>query len=273
VLINQPLTQIFESGSAASTPAFNGTRREVIWSAFVSAVPECANATQGNTFSCLQTANATHIAEAGGTVLASSLEASVFVPVLDGLDGIYPTLPSEVWKNGGFAKLPFIAGTNRDEGEDILLRLYFGGSDLLTCICETLGTYFANTSISTESQLYETLLQWTQPTDLSTAPSAQLNQTINTILQLYPNDPSVGSPFNTGNETFGLSPIFKQEAAILGDLVMHSTRRAWIHAASQNGVKTWGYLFTDDPPGEGALRAPFMGCEHNNFLLEKENDL
>ena len=124
-----------------------------------------------------------------------------------------------------------------------------------------LGTYFANTSITTESQLYEKLLQWTQPTDPSTPPSPQLNQTISTILQLYPNGPSLGSPFGTGNETFGLSPIFKQEAAILGDLSMHATRRAWIMAASQAGVKTWGYLFTDNPPGKGALRAPFMGCE------------
>ena len=34
------------------------------------------------------------------------------------------------------------------------------------------------------------------------------------LLQLYPNEPALGSPFNTGNETFGLSPIFKQAAAI-----------------------------------------------------------
>jgi hypothetical protein len=34
------------------------------------------------------------------------------------------------------------------------------------------------------------------------------------LLQLYPNVPALGSPYNTGNETFGLSPVFKQVAAI-----------------------------------------------------------
>ena len=34
------------------------------------------------------------------------------------------------------------------------------------------------------------------------------------IIQLYPNLPARGSPYNTGNETFGLSSVFKQAAAI-----------------------------------------------------------
>jgi hypothetical protein len=34
------------------------------------------------------------------------------------------------------------------------------------------------------------------------------------LLQLYPNVPALGSPYNTGNETFGLNSVFKQAAAI-----------------------------------------------------------
>ena len=34
------------------------------------------------------------------------------------------------------------------------------------------------------------------------------------MIELYSDNPAFGSPFNTGNETFGLSPFFKQAAAI-----------------------------------------------------------
>lgn len=41
-----------------------------------------------------------------------------------------------------------------------------------------------------------------------------LTSAVDQLLQLYPNEAALGSPFNTGNETFGLSPAFKQAAAI-----------------------------------------------------------
>lgn len=43
---------------------------------------------------------------------------------------------------------------------------------------------------------------------------AQLDKHVSKILELYPNDPSLGSPYNTGNETFGLSPQYKRLASI-----------------------------------------------------------
>ena len=84
------------------------------------------------------------------------------------------------------------------------------------------------------------------------------------ILDLYPDDPTVGSPYNTGTDTFGLSSQYKRWAAICkllpaysticalwrrssvdGDIVFHSLRRFWIQAASNAGVKTYAYLFSD----------------------------
>ena len=44
-------------------------------------------------------------------------------------------------------------------------------------------------------------------------PEEVLQSTIDRILELYPDDPALGSPFNTGNETFGM-PGFKRLAAI-----------------------------------------------------------
>jgi hypothetical protein len=34
------------------------------------------------------------------------------------------------------------------------------------------------------------------------------------VISLYPDDPSAGSPFGTGNETFGTGSGYKREAAI-----------------------------------------------------------
>ncbi len=47
---------------------------------------------------------------------ASFPEPFLFVPVLDGPDGLVPDLPSKLLAAGKFSKIPFIAGTVLDEG-------------------------------------------------------------------------------------------------------------------------------------------------------------
>ncbi|KAF8893075.1 Alpha/Beta hydrolase protein [Infundibulicybe gibba] len=83
------------------------------------------------------------------------------------------------------------------------------------------------------------------------------------LLELYPDDPALGSPFNTGNDTFGLSSVFKQAAAIQGDLLLQSQRRFWIQTASDAGVKTFGYLFTE-PQAVTPLQPAFFGVSHGS---------
>jgi acetylcholinesterase len=75
------------------------------------------------------------------------------------------------------------------------------------------------------------------------------------LLELYPNDPSVGSPFGTGNETFGFNPAYKQEAALVTDLSFVSQRRLLSKSATLHGVKNYGYLFTDPQPAD----PPYLG--------------
>ena len=82
------------------------------------------------------------------------------------------------------------------------------------------------------------------------------------LLQLYPDDPALGSPFGTGNNTFGAGAEYKLAAAILDDVSFQSTRRMWIQAASNAGVKTFGYLFTDQ---NAALANPSLGGESIPF--------
>lgn len=43
-----------------------------------------------------------------------------------------------------------------------------------------------------------------------------LQGAVRTLLDLYPDIPALGSPFDTGNETFGLPTSYKREAAIVG---------------------------------------------------------
>ncbi len=77
------------------------------------------------------------------------------------------------------------------------------------------------------------------------------NDLIDKILALYPDDPAQGSPYGTGNETFGHTAAWKRATAISGDIEFHSKRREWIREASKTGVKSFGYVFAD--PQDGAL--------------------
>ena len=84
---------------------------------------------------------------------------------------------------------------------------------------------------------------WDQP--FSDPLPAAYQADMQKILTLYPDDPALGSPFGTGNETFGLSSQFKRASALLGDVTFQAPRRAWIQAAASAGVTTYGYLFAD----------------------------
>ena len=39
------------------------------------------------------------------------------------------------------------------------------------------------------------------------------------LVDMYPDDPSEGSPYNTGEELFGQQPEYKREASIYNDLI------------------------------------------------------
>ncbi|KIJ33952.1 hypothetical protein M422DRAFT_264091 [Sphaerobolus stellatus SS14] len=229
---------IFESGSAASALTFNAERRQVDWQNFVSAVPACASrALSDNTLDCLRQANTTEINAGLRFAIASAPETYGFDPTIDGAGGLYPDFASNLFARGKFAKLPFIAGTNLDE-----------------------GTLFTNLAVNDVNVLRQSIMANFSPPTVSTQ---SLSDAADDLLRLYPaGDPTGGSPFNTGNETFGLSPVFKTAAAIQGDVSFHSQRRLWIQTAAKAGVKTYGYLFTEPTPGAG----PY-GVVHGSEVL------
>ncbi|KAG6867180.1 hypothetical protein C0993_005992, partial [Termitomyces sp. T159_Od127] len=191
---NSPLSNlvwgvILESGSPASPLVLNAEAREIDWQNFVGGVPSCADlATSGNTFDCIKAANTSEIFQGLLTSLSLSQEQFAFDPTIDGPDGLYPDIPSRLFAKGQFARVPFITGTNLDE-----------------------GTLFTPFTINSEQQVHDSIIANFSPPIVT---AQQLEATAEKLIELYPDIPALGSPFNTGNETFGLSSVFKQAAAI-----------------------------------------------------------
>ncbi|SRR6266576_5954823 len=75
----------------------------------------------------------------------------------------------------------------------------------------SLGTAFINPHINSEEIVDRLLIANYSPPVVA---SQVLNSSAEKLIELYPDNPAFGSPFNTENETFGLSPFFKQAAAI-----------------------------------------------------------
>ncbi|KIL63607.1 hypothetical protein M378DRAFT_79395 [Amanita muscaria Koide BX008] len=225
---------IFESGHAMSPGISRPERREIDWQNFVRGVPSCSSlATTGNTFSCLQAANTSDIING---FFASFAEAPDQLPwnlALDGPDGVVPDYASRRFPRDEFARLPFIAGTNLDEGTPPLPQ------------------------VTSEDGLVQTIVANYSPPVVS---PQTLQSHIQTLLQLYPDIPALGSPYNTGNNTFGLSSVYKQWAAIYGDLTFQSQRRFWSQGYSNAGIKTYGYLFTEPQPSA----QPLLGVYHSS---------
>ena len=201
--------QIFQSAHANTLSMFHAEIREFEWENFVRSVPSCTSlAMSGSTFHCLQHANSSEITQG---LLASIVEAPdqfPWGPALDGQGGIVPGYTSVLFAEGRIARLPVIAGTNLDEGAVSLASL----SGLRAH--RFLGTLFVAPPAPlplSESSITEHLIANYSPPLVS---PQTLESHVQELLQLYPDIPALGSPFNTGNDTFGLGSLYKQWAAI-----------------------------------------------------------
>ncbi|KAJ7609729.1 esterase 1 [Mycena polygramma] len=230
---------IFESGSSASFPLFTPERREGTWEKFVSGVPSCASqATSNSTFGCLRAVNTTEIYE-GMLTVEAGIELFPFQPVIDGPGGLIPDLPSVLLNRGQFARLTAFRPPP-------------------ALFSHVLGTILVDPTVNSSAEIVASLLAQYSP---SVSPLT-LNESIRTVLKLYPNIPSLGSPFGTGNETFGLNSQYKRATAIQGDQWFESQRRVWMETAAQGGALAFGYLFTQ-PTVRGP---PALGVAHDDEI-------
>ncbi|KAF5361721.1 hypothetical protein D9758_007283 [Tetrapyrgos nigripes] len=230
--------------------------RQHSWDQFVSSVPTCANlAGTDNTFDCLLRAKATDILKGVNASRADAIEGFPWDPTLDAPGGLFPDYPSVLFKFGQFARIPFISGTNMDE-----------------------GTVFVDpTQNFTTNLVRHNIFRNLSTPFLETFEKKKFDNAVDRTLQLYPDDPSLGSPFGTGDNTFGLSPGFKRVSAISGDVSYLSQRRMRQQTLADNPfsiVKSYGYLWkqgtivTEIAPEFGVLHGSDSHYFFNDTLVD-----
>ncbi|KAM5532515.1 hypothetical protein V8D89_013802 [Ganoderma adspersum] len=229
---------IMESGAAETVPLYNASRRDLIWDTFATNITGCEDLALGSTFSCLRNATTSALVSSWEAVAAAFSDLVLFGPVLDGPTGLLPDLPSKLLAAGRFSKIPFITGTVLDE-----------------------GTAFVPQPVPSPFDPVSFLLAAVSPSPHES--SAQLESDIDTLLALYPDNPTAGSLFGTGNETFGLGDEYKRIAALVGDVMTQAPKRVWIQAAAKAGVPTYGYVFADQT---AAVAKPSLGVYHGTEI-------
>ncbi|KAI4703027.1 hypothetical protein J4E81_001904 [Alternaria sp. BMP 2799] len=221
---------IQESGSAA-TAWYNGTDW---YQPIYDNIVDKANCTdEVDTLACLRTLPY----EAIFPLLAAPSQGPGWYPIVDG--DIIPAYPTELLASGRFAHIPHLYGTNSDEGTD---NAPAGGV------------------INTDEDLYAFLANSTG----FNFPDAVIKR----IMGLYPNDPTVGIPLNTGVELFAEQGLqYKRIAAIMGDVFYHATRLADARAYSKYSP-TYIYRFNTLPwqnsntASEGGNPRAYKGVAH-----------
>ncbi len=139
--------------------------------------------------------------------LYNSMVGFQFKPYLDGVFLSQP--PSVSIQKGEIADVAIIMGSNTDEGT----AAFFGPR----------GTLNNDSDVSAY---------------LSGLGAGLNNQTIEAIMELYPDDPVVGCPFYTGPERFADQGYqYKRGAAITGDYAIHAGRRDYAVKHSTNSSK------------------------------------
>jgi acetylcholinesterase len=79
------------------------------------------------------------------------------------------------------------------------------------------ATFFVSPYINSENTIIEYLVSNFSTSETKVA----LEIAAERLLELYPDDPARGCPFNTGNDTFGLSRQYKRAAAICDSLFFY----------------------------------------------------
>ena len=107
------ISQIFHSGTSSTFGNFNGYRGTPSWMLFVNNT-SCATTPPNQTFSCLVSVSSSDILASLNASMA--IEQFAFRPVFDGSEGIISDFPARRLSHGAGGRVPFMAGTNLDEG-------------------------------------------------------------------------------------------------------------------------------------------------------------
>lgn len=219
---------IMNSGAAVPADPVDCPKAQAVYDAVV-ANAGCAG--EADTLACLRSVPYDVFLSASNSVPFLLSYRSLALSYLPRPDGTFlAASPETVATTGAFAHVPFILGDQEDEGT-------------------LFGLFTSN--ISTTQQLHDYLSEY-----YFSNPAAD----IDTLLSLYPEDPSAGSPFRTGTAN-NFYPQFKRIAALLGDAVFTLSRRVVLNATA-NDVPTWSYLSSYD------YGTPYLGTLHGSDILQ-----
>jgi carboxylesterase type B len=175
-----------------------------------------------------------------------------WAPTLDG--ELVPDSPHALLQRGKISKIPFICGTMRDEGTFMLLTAMQNTNS--TASASSTGSGPANTTAPVNATIPANI-SLMSAADYLSASAALPPDVLKEVLAAYPEDPALGAPFDTGNETFGLPPQYKQVAAIITDAQWTSRSRAMLAP----NRKAWGYVFAAGPR-PSPVHPAYLGFTH-----------
>ncbi|KAH8585449.1 Alpha/Beta hydrolase protein [Bisporella sp. PMI_857] len=173
------------------------------------------------------------------------------VPVIDGLT--IKRLPSDSLKMGLYSKVPVLIGGCRDEGTSFV-------------------TAVANDTASLSSQWLNNALTlvgvgWAN----FPKPPLMLPSTWSRLLEMYPDVPSAGAPFNGLDITPPAYPLgleFRRSAAIAGDIGLEQGKRFATKIFSQDGLPLYVYQWgTVSSSVSNATLGRFIGVSHGSDTL------
>ncbi|GAA6004486.1 carboxylesterase/lipase family protein [Rhodotorula paludigena] len=214
-----------------STPLFHGA---IIESAHAGTVAFPSPETDQPRFEVF--ANATGCAGSDGGVLecVRGLDLDVlnqtataegrWVPVVDG--DLIASYPSDALNARKFVPVPLLIGANTDEGSAFGSKGLNSTSDFAAAIAA----------------------RWPQ----------MQNSTIERLLELYPNDPSVGCPYGTGDGVLPSGTHDKRSNSLWGDVMYHFGRRWMAQLFAEADQPVFSYRYNQ--PAENAT--VLLGTAH-----------
>lgn len=220
---------IMESG--APTPAGPASRGQKSFDTIANAT-NCTTGDSQAQISCLRALPAQALLNATNLLPNLNAVSSLAIPFLPRLDDNFISeVANKLVAERRYAQnVSIISGNQWDEGTILTL-----GTGLNITTTEALDNWFATTF----------------------SPNSTAEQR-SRLLELYPDDPSQGSPFDTGDlYSFGQN---KRIAAVLGDLVFQAPRRGFLNQTKET-QPTWSYA-------SRAFRGtPLIGSFHSSDLL------
>ncbi|KAF2865152.1 Alpha/Beta hydrolase protein [Massariosphaeria phaeospora] len=223
---------IMNSGSLAPAEPVDGPKGQAVYNTVVA---ETGCSGTSDTLACLRKADYTTFLNAANSVPGILSYHTVSLSYLPRPDGISLTAsPDVLISTGKYAKVPFIIGSQEDEGT-------------------LFGLFTANLTSQADVSVYLNTIFF---------PAAN-RAVVDGLVATYQTIAEDGSPFRTLllNSWY---PQFKRVAAILGDITFTLTRRIFLETATRVNpdVKSWSYLATYN------YGTPILGTFHASDLLQ-----